>query len=144
RANLPLRNAFRLLIHHGRVERAPARSTWPGLRPRPRFPRNLRVQSVPQPVHFEARRILIPCAPLLAAWLVLGVDNVKPGVSGRELLNGAAEPGPDLLEIDVFDVTKSVRAKNRFNASRLETTGRRFINSLELFGPLRYQLPHLF
>ena len=42
-------------------------------------------------------------------------------VSGRESLNGAAEPGRDLLEIDVFDGTKSVRAKYRCNASRLET-----------------------
>ena len=41
--------------------------------------------------------------------------------SGRESLNGAAEPGRDLLEINVFDGTKSVRAKNRCLASRLET-----------------------
>jgi hypothetical protein len=38
---------------------------------------------------------------------------MNAGVSGRESLNGAAEPGHDLLEIDVFDDTKSVRAKNR-------------------------------
>src|SRR5262245_36632784 len=88
--------------------------------------------------HFEARLILFPCAPLLAAWLVLSVDNMKTKLSGREPLNGAAEPGRDLLEIDVFDVTKSVRAKNRCNASRLETAGPTFINFLELFGPLRY------
>jgi hypothetical protein len=41
-------------------------------------------------------------------------------VSGRESVNAAAEPGRDLLEIDVFDRTKSVRAKNRRNASRFE------------------------
>jgi hypothetical protein len=44
-------------------------------------------------------------------------------VSGRESLNGAAKPGRDLLEIDVFDGTKSVRTKNRCHASRLETAG---------------------
>jgi hypothetical protein len=37
---------------------------------------------------------------------VLGVDNMKASVSGRESLNGAAEPGRDLPEIDVFDGTK--------------------------------------
>ena len=91
-----------------------------------------------QPEHFEARLILFPCAPLLAAWLVLSVDNMKTSLSGREPLNGAAEPGRDLLEIDVFDVTKSARAKNRCNASRLETAGPTFINFLKLFGPLLY------
>jgi len=70
--------------------------------------------------------------------LVLGVDNMNAKVSGRESLNGAAEPGRDLLEIDVFDGTKSVRAKNRCNASRLETAARTFINFLKLFGPLLF------
>src|SRR6266576_819564 len=51
--------------------------------------------------------------------LVLSADNMNTKVSGRESLNGAAEPGRDLLEIDVFDGTKSVRAKNRCNANRL-------------------------
>jgi hypothetical protein len=41
-------------------------------------------------------------------------------MSGHESLNGAAEPGRDLLEIDVFDGTKSVRAKNRCDANRVE------------------------
>ena len=50
--------------------------------------------------------------------LVLSVDNMNTSVSGRESLNGAAEPGRDLLEIDVFDGTKSARAKNRCNAGR--------------------------
>ena len=45
--------------------------------------------------------------------LVLSVDNMNAKVSWRESLNGAAEPGRDLLEIDVFEGTKSVRAKNR-------------------------------
>jgi hypothetical protein len=63
---------------------------------------------------------------------------MKTSLSGREPLNGAAEPGRDLLEIDVFDVTKSVRAKNRCNASRLETAGPTFIHFLKLFGPHRY------
>jgi hypothetical protein len=42
--------------------------------------------------------------------LVLSVDNMNTSVSGHESLNGAAEPGCDLLEIDVFDGTKAVRA----------------------------------
>ena len=70
--------------------------------------------------------------------LLLGVDNMNASVPRRESLNGAAEPGRDLLEIYVFDGTKSVRAKNRCNASRLETADRTFINFLKLFGPLRF------
>ena len=70
--------------------------------------------------------------------LVLRVDNMQTSLSGREPLNGAAEPGRDLLEIDFFDVTESMRAKNRCHASRLETAGPTFINFLKLFGPLRY------
>ena len=73
--------------------------------------------------------------------LVRSVDNMNASVSGRESLNGAAEPGRDLQEINVFDGTKSVRAKNRCNASRLETADRTFINLLKLFGPLLFQLP---
>ena len=69
--------------------------------------------------------------------LVLSMDNMNASVSGRESLNGAAEPRRDLLEIDVFDGTKSVRTKNRCKASRVETADRTFTNSLELFGPLR-------
>ena len=70
--------------------------------------------------------------------LVLSVDNMNAKVSGCESMNGAAEPGRDLLEIDVFDGTKSARAKNRCNTSRLETADRTFINFLKLFGPLRF------
>src|SRR5262245_29601838 len=70
--------------------------------------------------------------------LVLSVDNMKTSMSGREPLNGAAEPGPDLLEIDIFDVTKSPRTKNRCNAIRLETADRTFINFRKLFGPLLF------
>ena len=70
--------------------------------------------------------------------LVLSVDNMNAKVSGRESLNGAAEPGRDLLETDVFDGTKPVRAKNRCNASRFETAVRAFINSLKLFGALLF------
>src|SRR5262249_10804796 len=80
----------------------------------------------------------------LAAWLMLGVDNMKTSLSGREPLNAAAEPRSDLVETDVFDVTKSVRAKNRGDASRLESAGPTFIDFLQLFSPLRYQFPHLF
>jgi hypothetical protein len=54
---------------------------------------------------------------------------MKTSVSARESWNGAAEPGRDLLEIDVFDGTKSVRAKNRCNASRLETADRTFLTT---------------
>ena len=79
-----------------------------------------------------------PCAPPLAAWLVLSVDNMKTSLSGREPLHGAAEPGLDVLEIDVFDVRESVRAKNRCNVSRLETAGPTFIHFLKLFGPHRH------
>ena len=69
---------------------------------------------------------------------MLSVNNMNTSVSGRESLNGVAEPGRDLLEIGVFDVTKSVRAKNRCDASRIETADRTFINFLKLFGPLRF------
>jgi hypothetical protein len=88
--------------------------------------------------HFEARLMLFPSAPLLAAWLVLSVDNMKTSLSGREPLNGAAESGLDLLKIDVFDVAKSVRAKNCCHASRLETADRTFIDFLKLFDPLLF------
>jgi hypothetical protein len=63
---------------------------------------------------------------------------MNASVSGRESLNGGAEPGHDLLEIDVFDGTKSVRAKNRCHASRLETADRTFIHFLKLFGPFLF------
>ncbi len=71
---------------------------------------------------------------------MLSVDNMNASVSWRESLNGAAESGRDLLEIDVFDGTKSVRAKNRCNASRLETADRTLIHFLELFGPFLFKL----
>ena len=67
-----------------------------------------------------------------------GVDNMKTKMSGREPLNGWAEPRPNILKIDVFDVTKPVRAKNRCDASRLETAGPTFTNFFKLFSPLRY------
>ena len=70
--------------------------------------------------------------------LVLSVDDMNGKVSGCESLNGAAESGRDLLEMDVFDGTKSVRAKNRRHASRVETAERTFIHFLEMFGPLRF------
>jgi hypothetical protein len=73
--------------------------------------------------------------------LVLSVDNMKAGVPGRESLNGAAEPRRDLLETDVFDGTKSVRAKNRSNAGRLETGVRTFTDFLKLLGPRLFYLP---
>lgn len=70
--------------------------------------------------------------------LVFSVDNMNAKVSRREFLHGATEPERDLLEIGVFDDTESVRAKNRHNASWLETADRRFINFLKLFGPFRF------
>ena len=70
--------------------------------------------------------------------LLLSVDNMKTSLSGREPLNGAAEPGCNLLEIDVFDVRKSVRAKKRCNARGIETAGPTFMHFLKLLGPLRY------
>lgn len=76
-----------------------------------------------------------------AVQLVLSVDDMKTYVSGREPLNGAAEPGCDLLETDVFEVTKSVRAKNRSNAARLETGVRAFSHFRKLFGPRIFYLP---
>jgi hypothetical protein len=66
------------------------------------------------------------------------MDNMNAKVSRRESLNGAAEPGRDLLETDVFDGAKSVRAKNRSNTSRLETAERTFTHLLKLFGPLLF------
>ena len=88
--------------------------------------------------------MLFPRATLMATWLVLSVDNLKTSLSGSEPLNGVAEPGRDFLEIDVFDVTKSVRAKNRCDACRLETAGPTFIDFLKLFSPLLYYFPYLF
>jgi hypothetical protein len=41
---------------------------------------------------------------------------MKTSLPGRKALNGTTEPGRDLREIDVLDVRKSVRAKNRGNA----------------------------
>ena len=66
---------------------------------------------------------------------------MNASVSGRESLNGVAEPGRDLLEIDVFDGTNSVRAKNRCNAGRLETGVRTFTNFLKLYGTFLFYLP---
>jgi hypothetical protein len=76
--------------------------------------------------------------------LLLGVDNMKTSVSGRESLNCAAEPGRDFLETDVFDVTKPVRAKYRCNAIRLEAAVRTFTDFLKLFGSRLFYLPQLF
>ena len=75
--------------------------------------------------------------------LVLSVDNMNTSVSCRKSLNGVAESGRDLLETDVFDGTKSMRAKNRCNASRLETAARTFTHLLKLFGPLRFYVLQL-
>jgi hypothetical protein len=38
---------------------------------------------------------------------------MQAGLSGREPLNRPAEAWPNLLEIDVFDLTKSARAKRK-------------------------------
>ena len=55
-------------------------------------------------------------------------------MSGCESLNGVAKSERDLLEIDVFDGTKSVQAKNRCHASRLETADRTFIDQAAFSG----------
>lgn len=70
--------------------------------------------------------------------LVFRVDNMNTKVAGRKSMNGAAEPGRDLLKIDIFDVTKSMRSKDHCNAGRLETGGGMFTNFLKLFGPLHF------
>jgi len=75
--------------------------------------------------------------------LPLGVDNVKTGLSGRESLNRVAEPGRNLMETNVFDVAKSVRAQDRGNAGWREAAGQAFIGLLQLFGPLRDEVPDL-
>lgn len=67
----------------------------------------------------------------------LGVDDVNAGVSGSESLDGGAEPGRELLEIDVFDGTKSVGTKDRGHGRRLETRVRTFTDFLKLFGARR-------
>jgi len=38
----------------------------------------------------ESQIMIVPC--LLAAWLVLSVDNMNASASGHESLNGVAEP----------------------------------------------------
>jgi hypothetical protein len=53
------------------------------------------------------------------------MDDMNSELSRREPLNVTTEPGCDLLETRIFDVAKSVRAKNRRNAGRLETAGQR-------------------
>jgi hypothetical protein len=63
---------------------------------------------------------------------------MKTSVSGRKSLNGTAEPGLDLLERDVFDGRKPVRAKPLSNTTWLEAADPTFIYFLKLFGLLRY------
>ena len=70
-------------------------------------------------------------------------DYMKTNLPGREPLNGAAESGLDLLEIDVFDGTKSVRTKNRCNAGRLETTLRAGSGALPHHDPCHRYVQHL-
>jgi hypothetical protein len=65
---------------------------------------------------------------------------MKAGVPGCQPVNGVAESGHDLLEVDVFDVAKSVRMKNRRNVSRLESGRRTLTHFLKLFGPLDFDL----
>jgi len=83
--------------------------------------RTLKIQGCGIRVHRPCESTLPVHKPDMSAWtgfvfepiddrvqLVFSVDNMNAKVSGRESLNGAAEPGRDLLEIDVFDGTKSV------------------------------------
>ncbi len=64
------------------------------------------------------------------------MDNVNAGVAGRERLNGVTKPASDLLKIDIFDGGKSMPAKNRCYAGRLETADRTFSHLIKLFVPL--------
>ncbi len=81
----------------------------------------------------------------VAAKLLLPrMDDMNAGLSGREPLNGMAEPGRDLLIIDVFDVTKSMGSKHGCNASRLETADPTLTDFLDLFGPLCDVFPDIF
>src|SRR6516162_1604469 len=75
--------------------------------------------------------------------LMFRMEDMNAGPSRRQPTNVRAEPGRELLETNLFDLTKSVRAKNRCNASRLETAGPAFPNFRKLFGPLRYHSPDL-
>jgi hypothetical protein len=61
---------------------------------------------------------------------------MKASLSGREPVNRVAEPRPDFLEIDVFDVAKSVQAKNCSYGRRLKMAGPTFTNFLKLFRAL--------
>jgi hypothetical protein len=58
------------------------------------------------------------------------MHHMNASVSGHESLNGMAEPGPDLLEIDVFDGAKSMRTKDRCDVARVETANPTFIHFL--------------
>ena len=75
--------------------------------------------------------------------LMLGMDDMNTEPPSREPLNVMAEPGRDLLETHIVDVPKSVRAKHRCDASRLETAEPTFLSLLKLFGPLRDHSLHL-
>src|SRR5215469_1282727 len=79
----------------------------------------------------------------LGGVLMLRMDDMNAGLARREPLNVTAEPGRDLLETDILDVTTSVRAKNRCTASRLETAGTTFLSFVKLLGPLLYHSPYL-
>ena len=56
---------------------------------------------------------------------------MNAGMPGRESLNGASEPGRDLLKIDVCDGAKSVRVKNRCHAGWLETAVQTLTNFVQ-------------
>jgi len=76
--------------------------------------------------------------------LALGVHHMKAGLSWREPLDGEAESGPDLLEIDVLDHREAVRAKHLRHFRRLESAHRPFPHLLKLFGTRPLHLPRLF
>ena len=82
-----------------------------GVRPRRRRPAHLnsRFQTNPLIELYLRPKIRIGIEKRA---LVLCVNNMNASVSGRESLNGGAKSGCDLLEIDIFDGKKSVRAKN--------------------------------
>src|SRR5262249_3390950 len=74
----------------------------------------------------------------------LRMDDMNASLSRRKPLDVPAEPGCDLLETNIFNVAKSVRANHCCNAGRLEAAGPTFFSFLKLFGPLGYRSPDFF
>jgi hypothetical protein len=69
---------------------------------------------------------------------MLSVHNMYANFSGGESLNASSVPSRDLLETDVFDIAKSVRAKYCCHATWLESVGQLFPHFLKLCAPLPF------